>query len=241
MVPQELLLFCLTLTQEGLKDFIEDYLKEDYEVLSTEYGIIAKNKHVKALPLTLVAHLDTINDHDDKILYREDIEVDDSIISVKHGVNKVLGADCRAGVALALQFSKDADPLNKPHLVFPLDEEIGCKGAKGLVSEYSNDLESVVNTLAVIELDRMNGNDYATYQYENVSSHPIIQKLESLGYEEKRGSSTDIVQFDSLINSLKDTAVFNLSIGYKDQHSPDEILDLEQYEQAYNTLMDLNK
>jgi len=236
MVSNELLSLVLTMTQDQVQDFVLDYLGDGYEVVSNEHGIIARNKLASDGVVTLVAHLDTINDHDGDVLVMDDLVVEEDRFSLKDGLSKVLGADCRAGLALALTLSKELPDGSKPHLVFPRNEEVGGIGAYGMVKEKCALLKEVLNTHALIELDRRNEYDYVTYHYHNNVDHPVIQLIESLGYEEVEGSFTDIVAFDPMIDSLDKTAVFNLSIGYYHAHTPKEYLDLFDYQQSYDTL-----
>jgi hypothetical protein len=132
-----------------------------------------------------------------------------STLSVK-GEAKVLGADDRAGVYIALNLLHRKDF----NFAFFAKEEVGCKGSTQFAL-----LEDLYDYSCFIGLDRASRNgkqNAATYGFDN------DELLDLFVYPESMGSLCDA----SLLSSYSDIACINLSVGYDHEHSSKEILDV---------------
>ena len=124
-----------------------------------------------------------------------------------------IGADDRAGCAI-LYLLKDSG-----HSLLVLNgEELGSVAACTIQAKHKELYDELNNHQYMIEFDRRNASDYKVYNL------PVSQEFknfieEKTGYKEAdKSSSTDITILCSKICGV------NLSIGYYDEHSPDEIL-----------------
>ena len=104
-----------------------------------------------------------------------------------------------------------------PNVIFTTNEEIGSLGAKKLIEDFPECPFSDLRYL--IQLDRENEYDCVFYLCENKEFIPYV---ESFGFVEAFGTSTDIKH----ICPVWDIAGVNLSIGYNDQHTENETLDI---------------
>ena len=158
----------------------------------------------------LVAHYDTV--------------WEDGIVSVRRkgymlasAVKDVgIGADDRLGCSLLWSLR------NKGHsLLLVPDEEIGCLGSKKVVESYPGILD---DHNFVLQFDRRGSYDMAHYGYENPEFESYIKKIFA-GYTAVHGTSTDIRHLMPAMNRVG----FNLSIGFRDEHRPQERVDVLDY------------
>ena len=184
-----------------------DYIEDQY--------IIAEGE----LPICLIAHLDTVftyppNESD--FLY----DPEKQILWTPHGT----GFDDRAGVSAILEI------LNagyRPSIIFTQGEEALGIGANTLVCKYKRSPFKKCN--ALIELDRMGEKDCVFYQCDNPE---FTEYIERFGYEKSLGSFSDI----SVIAPAWKIAAVNLSIGYLDEHTVAERLNIEWYQNSISRL-----
>lgn len=209
-----------TLTQDELRDHIQKN-HNCYELDGNLYSI----KHINAP--CFIAHLDTVRDSDmKKKLYIDN----QNHLRRKDGI---LGADDRAGINLILNHSKQVN------WIFTRDEEIGLVGARIMgESEGLKDLLNKYETTCFIELDRM---DYGhiigiNNSYCNTDLDKAITDILPL-YQTDTGICTDL---DELVPMLGISGV-NLSVGYFNQHSKNESLDIEYFNWLNSQILKLNK
>ena len=124
-----------------------------------------------------------------------------------------LGADDRAGVFSILKIIRMG---YRPHVIFTTEEEIGGKGASSLISIFP---QAPFDFKYMIELDRQSDAECVFYNCDN---HAFIDYVESFGFVEKWGTFSDI----SIIAPAWGKAAVNLSIGYKNEHSYRETLNV---------------
>lgn len=191
------------LTQPELMQQVYTYLNNKYDkVWKTDYAVFAEGD----IPVTLVAHLDTVFD----------VPPTDFYIDAKKGVlwsPEGLGADDRAGVFAILKLiSLDC----KPNIVFVTDEEIGCVGAQNVIEEYP---KCPFKSNFIIELDRRGRDDCVFY---NCANDEFEEYIESFGFVTRIGSFSDI----SVLAPAWGQAAVNLSIGYYNEHSFQEHLNV---------------
>ena len=157
----------------------------------------------------LVAHYDTVFTKPVKVG-----QLGSYLVSMNKGVG--IGADDRAGCC-ALWMLRT---LGHSLLLVP-DEEVGCRGS-GYAAEHH--VDKLKDHSFCIEFDRAGSRDLVYYDME---TDPFEEYIEEAfpGYEHAQGSFTDIVELCPAL----DIAGVNLSIGYDDQHTANEHLDVMNY------------
>ena len=173
------------------------------------------------IPVALVAHLDTVFPGTPANIYYDRIK---NVMWSPAG----LGADDRAGVYSIVQLIKSGF---KPTVIFTTDEEIGGKGAEALVKDFP---KAPVELKYIIELDRHGSDDCVFYQCDNAEFEEYI---ETFGFVTNFGSFSDI----SFICPVWKIAGVNLSIGYYDEHSYSETLNISQMFATINKVKNMLK
>lgn len=190
----------VSLSQPGLKKVMSNFLNKKYDkVTETKDYIFAEGD----IPVALVAHMDTVFDKPVSNMYYDTRK---NVIWSPEG----LGADDRAGVFAIIQILRSG---YRPHIILTTDEEKGCLGA-GELSKLPCPFEQLQY---VIELDRRGTNDCVFYDCDNKD---FIRYVEKFGFVEAYGSFSDICEFCPAWG----VAGVNLSIGYKDEHTYQELL-----------------
>lgn len=190
----------VSLKQPALKKVMSNFLRKKYaKVIETKDYICAEGD----IPIALTAHMDTVFDKPVKDMFYDTRK---NVIWSPEG----LGADDRAGVYAIIQILRSG---LKPHIILTTDEEKGCLGAGELAK-----LPCPFKDLKyIIELDRRGTNDCVFYDCENPE---FVNYVERFGFTEAYGSFSDICEFCPTWG----VAGVNLSIGYKDEHSYQELL-----------------
>ena len=187
-------------------------------MLSAYYGKkVKKNKYEDYLyvqgkdPVCLIAHMDTVYsspssqycyDQEQKILWSP----------------TGLGADDRAGVlAIILLLERGYHPS----IILTTGEEVGGAGAHVMTDDFKKCPIRNINYL--IELDRAHSNDCVFYSCDNKKFKKYIA---SFGFEESVGTFTDI----SVFMETWGIAGVNLSIGYNNEHTYGEYINIEDFE-----------
>jgi hypothetical protein len=194
----------VSLNQTEMKKAMAQYLKSKYTncIFTKEYLVA-----IGDIPIALVAHMDTVFK----------TPVSDLYYDQKKGVMwspQGLGADDRAGIFAILKIIQYG---YRPSIIFTTDEEEGGTGALSLTVDHSKC--PIPNLKYMIELDRRGSNDCVFYDCYNPE---FIEYIESFGFCEKYGSFSDI---SFLMPAWKICGV-NLSVGYDDEHSYSEILNI---------------
>ena len=184
---------------KGLAQMVEKIYPEE-KISKTKEYIYARGE----LPVMLIAHCDTVfKQLPQKIFY----DREQCVLWSPQG----LGADDRAGVYAILKIIQKG---YRPSILFTTDEEIGGLGASAFVRDYpAADIEYKY----LIQLDRSGECDCVFYDCDNVD---FVDYCESFGFTEDFGSFSDI----SVICPVWKIAGVNLSVGYYDEHSKQEIL-----------------
>ena len=158
------------------------------------------------IPILLVAHLDTVFPSPPEEIY---YDKDAGIMWSPDG----LGADDRAGVFSILKILSDN---YKPNVLFTTDEESGGIGANNFASTTICPFKDLKY---IIELDRNGSLDCVFYDNDNFEFQKYV---ESFGFAMSYGTYSDIVE----LCSVWDVSGVNLSIGYKNEHSYIETLNV---------------
>ena len=188
------------LSQDSLKTVMTNYLKKKYK------NVVATSEYVYAvgsIPVGLVAHMDAVFATPPVNIFYDTRK---NVMWSPEG----LGADDRAGVFAIIKIIESG---LRPHIILTTDEEIGGIGAEEL-----SKLECPFKDLRyLIQLDRRGTNDCVFYDCENPE---FTEYVEQFGFTEAWGSFSDI----STLCPAWGVAGVNLSVGYKDEHSLQELL-----------------
>lgn len=204
---KELLAGLLKSTQSALLELLPTHLRE----LFGEKNVISCDKYIVAIgdsPVGLVAHLDTVH-KTPVVTLLHDPEA--NIMWSPEGI----GADDRAGVFSILKLLEMG---HRPTVIFTTDEEIGAIGAAALIKDL---VSSPTELKFLVELDRRGSKDCVFYDCAN---DEFDKYIESFGFESAFGSFSDICE----ICPQWEIAGVNLSIGYYNEHSNREILNLKE-------------
>lgn len=203
-----------SLDQTHLKKLMSAFLRTKYSsVFETEDFIVAKGD----IPIALVAHMDTVFSKPPTEFY---FDSEKSVLWSPQG----LGADDRAGIFSIMTIVKSG---LRPHIILTTDEEMGGIGASALI-EYEIPFDDL---RYLIQLDRRGSNDCVFYDCIN---DEFTEYVESFGFSEAWGSFSDI----SIICPDWGIAGVNLSVGYQNEHSTHEILNISH---MLNTISKVQK
>lgn len=192
----------VSLSQSELHKTLGIYLKGKYKkvIIEKEY-IVA----IGDIPIALVAHMDTVFYNQPGDVYYDQRK---GVMWSPDG----LGADDRAGIFAILQIVQSG---LRPSVILTTDEEKGGIGAQKLAKK-----ECPIPFLKyMIELDRKGTCDCVFYDCANTK---FIQYVEKFGFIEQIGSFSDI----SFLMSAWKICGVNLSVGYKDEHTIAETLNV---------------
>lgn len=171
----------------------------------------------------LCVHTDTVASKKPKTF-----EINGDVITNPDGV---LGADDRAGCYIVKKLLEN-DVQDFVIGVFDL-EEIGGLGS----NEFCKDSEAgfMVDDYVscFVGLDRRGGSDIALYGCDSPAFLTQLDNLKSLGYEEAFGSFTDA----SNLAGAFDLCCCNLSVGYYNEHTQKESLNVKEMMNTYDVLL----
>ena len=203
-------------TQENLRRYLLKQLKKLYkDVEEGDRYIFCKGE----APILLVAHLDTVH-HDlpTKIFY----DKENAAMTSPQGI----GGDDRCGVYIvicALKYSQ-----KRPSVLFTMDEEIGCVGAKEAMRKI--DPKGMFNYL--IEVDRHGDNEVVFYDTKNAE---FIEYVKSFGLKEEIGASSDVKHLSNEWN----IASCNICAGYHCEHKLNEWVNVKAMMNSAQIVVDM--
>ncbi len=177
--------------------------------------------------VVLVAHADTWFDefYDDEYSnLKHFVENENNIFIGKdeNGERIALGADDRAGCAI-LWALKDSG-----HSILITDGEESCRIGSHWLMEYNEDIANIINQHQfMIQFDRRNNSDFKCYNVGTDEFRKFI--AEKTNYSEPdRSSYTDITIL------CRDICGVNLSVGYYNEHSPEESINFNEWLNTLN-------
>lgn len=226
-LPKEVvgLLDLLVMKQEDLFKYISDkYGKYNTGFYPNNFIVLKSSNTLKPM---LCVHLDTINDASNKKPKYSDFVYNTKKKTIQLSKNSKLscvGGDDRCGVYIIDKYFDEL--IKKYHIGFFCDEEVGGIGS-GNASKLLNEDSSIS---CFIGLDRKGTNEVATYGYDN---EDLIQAFTSLGYKEANGTFTDA----SKLASEGILACVNLSVGYANEHTKLEFIDVSVIDKTAKTLI----
>ena len=192
----------VSLNEKQMVQAMTQLIKSKYDnVIATKDYIIA----IGDIPIALVAHMDTVFK----------FPVSDLYYDQKKGVlwsPEGLGADDRAGIFAIIKILQDG---LRPSVILTTGEEDGGVGACAICERYPDC--PIPELKYMIQLDRHGTNDCVFY---DCYCPEFVDYVESFGFCERWGSFTDI----SFLMPEWQIVGVNLSVGYEDEHSKQEIL-----------------
>lgn len=198
----------LKMNQQQLKDYCLEQLNKCYIDIDSSDGFIFCKGDI---PIMLVAHLDTVGENPPKtVLY------DNYYITT---IQSILGGDDRCGVFTILKILEKG---YRPYVLFTEDEEIGAVGATKFTKKYTQKLDLKY----IIELDRRGQDDCVFYDTGNEEFMKYVQKF---GFKKAFGSFSDI----SVISPQYDIASVNVSVGYYNEHTFNEYININHLYQTF--------
>lgn len=194
----------VSLSEKEMCRAMAQYLRSKYDnTLITKDYIVA----IGEIPIALVAHMDTVFK----------IPVSDLYYDRKKGVlwsPDGLGADDRAGIFAIIKILQSG---LRPSIILTCGEEQGGLGASALAEKYPDC--PITGLKYMIELDRRGTNDCVFY---DCYCPEFVDYVEKFGFCERWGSFSDI----SFLMPEWNIVGVNLSVGYEDEHSYTEILNI---------------
>ena len=194
----------VSLSEKEMVRAMTQLIKSKYDnVIATKDYIIA----IGNIPIALVAHMDTVFKFPVSDLYYDQRK---GVLWSPEG----LGADDRAGIFAIIKILQEG---LRPSVILTTGEEDGGVGACAICDKYP---ECPIEGLKyMIQLDRRGTNDCVFY---DCYCPEFVDYVESFGFCERWGSFTDI----SFLMPQWQTVGVNLSVGYEDEHSKQEILNI---------------
>ncbi|WKA53180.1 M20/M25/M40 family metallo-hydrolase [Planococcus shixiaomingii] len=171
--------------------------------------------------ILLNAHLDTVCGFEEN----REIVKDGTIWTSSYGI---LGADDRAGVAVLLELAKRLTKFGfngTVKFIFTVEEEIGLKGAKEVAEYFLWDVD------AAFVVDRRGTGDIVTSCGGSINFCD-----EAFGtFVEEVAKNANLESWHCTAGGSSDTRIWashgiqsvNLSVGYMNEHTEDEVLDVE--------------
>lgn len=206
---------------EFVDRFIIDELRQAgalYEV--DEFGNIIVDHKTFISKVLFSCHTDTAEIRDG---FRNTIMVHEGFVFCQDAPrNEVLGADDGAGVYVLMSMIKAGVP---GRYVFHRGEEVGALGSSYIAEERQDILDGIELAVA---FDRRGTQDVVNWQLgqEMVEESMVDKLIYALSDEEyvfvpAKGSFTDTAMYKDRVKNCT-----NISVGYYDEHSKSESLDL---------------
>ena len=181
------------------------------QLIKSKYDNIIANKDyiiaIGDIPIALVAHMDTVFKFPVSDLYYDQRK---GVLWSPEG----LGADDRAGIFAIIKIIQDG---LRPSIILTTGEEEGGVGACAICERFPDC--PIPGLKYMIQLDRHGTNDCVFY---DCYCPEFVDYVESFGFCERWGSFTDI----SFLMPQWQIVGVNLSVGYEDEHSKQEILNI---------------
>lgn len=196
-----------------------------YAIETDKYGNLLITKGQSETYPCLAAHMDQVQ-HKHSKDFRV-VEVDGDILgwSAKSHEQQGLGADDKNGIFICLELLRKFDVMK---VAFFVGEEVGNVGSSQV------DLSFFKDCRFIIEPDRRGQTDLITSMYCGaVCSKKFIEDIgyKNYGYKEEHGTITDVGE---LVERGVGISCLNLSCGYYNAHSDEEITVLSHLENCMN-------
>ncbi|MEI6715423.1 MAG: hypothetical protein WCO60_16825 [Verrucomicrobiota bacterium] len=212
------LFWFLNATKPKVLNRFANYFKKTAVVRGVRHSRFVYIPGTRSTPVLLVAHADTIWEHDKLLPVACRLE-GDQIVSARPDIG--IGADDRAGCAMLWALRDSGHSL-----LITSGEEIGCVAAREIAAASANrDIRDDINKrhMFAIEFDRRGSSDFKCYDVGTDAFRAYC--AEKTGYRDAgNSSSTDIRHL------CQDICGVNLSVGYYDEHTEAERLVVSEWE-----------
>lgn len=195
------------LPQKKVGNLMMNFLSKHYSIVERSDGYIYAEG---TIPVALVAHMDTVCEDEKSKIKIEPLLLYDREKEVMTFMYPTF--DDITGIFVIIKLISAG---YKPHIILTEDEELGCKGAEKLIKKNAKSPFKELKYL--IQVDRRGTNDCVFYDCCNLK---FIDYIEKFGFKEAHGSFSDI----SVIAPSWGVAAVNLSVGYYNEHSYQEVL-----------------
>jgi hypothetical protein len=205
----------LTHTQE-MREFVTNYLERAGRVVEHLPGGCVFSPGTREDAIVVVAHMDTVWANRSRTSVIADIDEHEG---VWHSRNRAvgIGADDRSGIGAIFNL------LDLGHSVLFTDgEERGMVGSITLRRSEHQTFELLQQHSFMLQIDRMGVNDFKCYDVGTDDFRDYVQENTGM-LEPNRSSFTDICTL------CRDIPGVNVSIGYYNEHSPHEVLVLDEW------------
>lgn len=223
MFNKQLLIDILSVQSEtynsvDMENFIMDRLDEMNIDYVMDNGNIYASKGVADSYPCIVSHMDTVH----KIIPQDRFKImhdDYCAMGFDRGLNMPsgCGGDDKVGIFICLTMLKHLDNVK---VVFFRDEEVGCVGSSDAMLEFFDDVRFI------LQCDRKGNKDFVNNIFgldlqSSDFSNDVLTIIKRYGYEFSDGGMTDVYQ---LALDGVGVSVANMSCGYYNPHSDDEIV-----------------
>lgn len=212
-------------THIGVTDIVKRYVDTNlFNITEGDLWLLITPKNIKC------SHIPCLSAHTDTVSAKKPtrFKLEGSLLTNPDGV---LGADDRAGIWIMCNLLS-SNNTNYSYAIFDL-EEVGGLGSEAFV--VTDEYEVLDNHTSVyVGLDRRGFNQVATYGYDNMDI--LDEFAEEWGYIETMGSFTDIVNLSH--DSYNSVSCINLSVGYDNEHTKKEVLNLIDMKNTLDILKD---
>lgn len=212
--------------------FINRFIRP-LEVQQDDFGNLYKIVGPEEPTMLWSSHTDTVH----RMAGQQKIAVGAGCVSLgeKETLSNCLGADCTAGVWLMMEMIR----ANVPGVyVFHRGEEVGSLGSHWI---SKNPPSWFAKLKFAIALDRRGTTDIITHQLSSrcaseAFATSLSRAMPSLNYKAAHGMFTDTAEYTGLIAECS-----NLSVGYYNEHTMRELLDLDHLVELRDALIALDQ
>jgi len=229
---QSMLTYCRPHGGEGEKQFVERFIRpyEPEEIKDVAGEVLAYVVRVgKDAPVLWCSHVDTV--HIQTAPVKQTIVYDEEGGMIYKDDKMPLGADDGAGVWMLLEMIDAGVPGT---YMFHRGEERGGIGSRAIAAQYTAFLKPFKYAIA---FDRRGTGDIITEQMCGVCCSDefalALAALLDMDYKpDNTGSFTDTANYIDIIPECT-----NVSVGYNNEHSPNETLDVWHLESLRNAVV----
>ena len=238
MFNKQLLIDILSVQSEtynsvDMENFIMDRLDEMYLEYIIDNGNIYVAKGEASSYPCIVSHMDTVH----KIIPKDRYKImqdDYCAMGFDRGLNMPTGCggDDKVGIFICLTMLKYLDNVK---VVFFRDEEVGCVGSSGAHIPFFDDARFI------LQCDRKGNKDFVNNIFgldlqSSAFSADVLTIIKRYGYEFSDGGMTDVYQ---LALDGVGVSVANMSCGYHNPHSDDEIVVFDEVGNCMDMVYDI--
>lgn len=238
MFNKNLLLEILSIQSETYNSVdMENFIMRKLEEMKIDYvvdnGNIYAAKGVGPTYPCIVSHMDTVH----KIIPQDHFKImhdDYCAMGFDRGLNMPsgCGGDDKVGIFICLTMLQYLDDVK---VVFFRDEEVGCLGSGEAFMGFFDDARFV------LQCDRKGNKDFVNNIFgldlqSKTFGKDVSTIIEYYGYEFSDGGMTDVYQ---LAMDGVGVSVANMSCGYHNPHSDDEIVVFDEVENCMNMVYDI--